>query len=116
VLVEHEGEIFAQMYTARRRPCPGGYSIGHPRVTAGTLGGVVRRGKTWGYVLSNNHVLAATNSGTAGDPIYQPGVADGGGTADTIAYLEQWVRSISAEEIMKSIAPSPKSKARGKPT
>jgi hypothetical protein len=34
VIIEEEGEILAQMYSARRRPCPGGYSIGHPRVGA----------------------------------------------------------------------------------
>jgi hypothetical protein len=91
VVIEDEGEIFAQMYTARLRPCPGGYSIGHPSVTAGTLGGLARRAKTWDYILSNNHVLAATNSGTAGDPIYQPATGDGGGPGHTIGYLEQWV-------------------------
>lgn len=91
VIIEEEGEILAEMYTARRRPCPGGYSIGHPRVTAGTLGGVGRRGRKWGFILSNNHVLAATNTGAKGDGIYQPGLADGGGSGDRIATLEHWV-------------------------
>jgi hypothetical protein len=91
VIIEEEGEILAEMYTARRRPCPGGYSIGHPRVTAGTLGGVANRRGKWNYILSNNHVLAATNSGAKGDPIYQPGPADGGTATDTIGELEQWV-------------------------
>ncbi len=91
VIIEEEGEILAEMYTARRRPCPGGYSIGHPRVTAGTLGGVGRRGRKWGFILSNNHVLAATNTGARGDEIYQPGSADGGGPGDRIGILEHWV-------------------------
>jgi len=91
VIIEDEGEILAEMFTAKRRPCPGGYSIGHPRVTAGTLGGVARVGSTWGYILSNNHVIAATNSGAVGDAIYQPGVYDGGGPGDTIGHLERWV-------------------------
>src|SRR5205085_6833357 len=68
-----------------------GYSIGHPRVTPGTLGGVVRVGTVWGYILSNNHVLGAENSGAVGDAIYQPGVYDGGTSADTIGRLDRWV-------------------------
>ena len=91
VIVEDEGEIVLESFTAKRRPCPGGYSIGHPRVTAGTLGGVARVGSVWGYILSNNHVLAAENSGAVGDPIYQPGVYDGGTAADTIGHLDRWV-------------------------
>lgn len=91
VIIEDEGEIVLESFTAKRRPCPGGYSIGHPRVTAGTLGGVARVGSVWGYILSNNHVLAAENSGVVGDPTYQPGVDDGGGPGDTIGHLERWV-------------------------
>ena len=66
-------------YIDRMRPCPGGYSIGHRDITAGTLGCLVRDkmdGQT--VILSNNHVLANTNQGVAGDPIYQPGPIDGG--------------------------------------
>src|SRR5438093_10054404 len=91
VLVEDEGEILPEMHTAARRPCPGGFSIGHYRIAAGTLGGVVSLGAAWGYILSNNHVLAATNSGAAGDPICQPGVVDGGTTATAIGTLHSWV-------------------------
>jgi hypothetical protein len=91
VIVEEEGEIVLQSFTAKRRPCPGGYSVAHPRFTAGTLGGVARVGSDWGYILSNNHVLASSNSGAVGDPIYQPGVYDGGGPADTIGLLHRWV-------------------------
>jgi hypothetical protein len=91
VLVEEEGEILAEMLIARRRPAPGGYSLGHFRVAAGTLGSVVRVGATWGYILSNNHVLAATNSGAVGDDVYQPGVGDGGGPGDQVGVLDRWV-------------------------
>jgi hypothetical protein len=91
VLIEEEGEILPQMLTARQRPCPGGYSVGHPRVTVGTLGGVTRLGRSWGYILSNNHVLAGSNSGAVGDPIYQPAVADGGSQADRVGQLARWV-------------------------
>jgi hypothetical protein len=42
-------------------------------------------------VLSNNHVLANSNDASPGDPILQPGAADGGQVAeDTIARLERF--------------------------
>src|SRR5690606_23896601 len=70
--------------THRLRPAPGGVSIGHYRVTAGTLGAVVKDRKTseW-LVLSNNHVLANGTDGRdgraqGGDPILRPGPHDGG--------------------------------------
>lgn len=59
------------------RPCPGGCSVGHRRVTAGTLGSWFQLGNRV-VMLSNNHVLADTNKGQLGDPIYQPSVMDGG--------------------------------------
>ncbi|HEV8131651.1 MAG TPA: hypothetical protein VGQ81_10385 [Acidobacteriota bacterium] len=42
---------------------------------SGTLGSLVQAGTTQ-YILSNNHVLAKSNQGAAGDPIIQPGLAD----------------------------------------
>lgn len=91
VIVEDEGEVVLESFTAKRRPCPGGYSVGHPRVALGTLGGVARRGGVWGYLLSNNHVLAAADTATLGDPTYQPGVYDGGTSADTVGEIDRWV-------------------------
>jgi hypothetical protein len=79
--------------TSRWRPAPGGVSIGHYQVTAGTLGCIVRD-RTTGLqlILSNNHVLANSNAGKAADPILQPGAADGGrADEDTIAFLERFV-------------------------
>lgn len=78
--------------TSRWRPAPGGVSIGHYQISAGTLGAVVRD-RTSGerLILSNNHVLANSNDAQIGDPIIQPGGADGGQVAsDTIAYLERF--------------------------
>jgi hypothetical protein len=42
---------------------------------SGTLGSLVKRGTNF-YVLSNNHVLAKSDKGAAGDPITQPGLVD----------------------------------------
>lgn len=70
--------------TRRLRPAPGGVSIGHYRVTAGTLGALVRDRKTGEWlVLSNNHVFANSSNGSdgrarPGDVILQPGSHDGG--------------------------------------
>jgi hypothetical protein len=77
----------------RVRPLRPGLSIGHPDVTAGTLGGFVRYPGSDGLlVLSNNHVLAAGDAATEGDPALQPGVADGGTGADRIGALAAFVR------------------------
>ena len=76
--------------TKRIRPAPGGVSVGHVQITAGTLGVLARRnGRP--VILSNNHVLANQNAGRVGDPILQPGPADGGRLQDTIARLVDFV-------------------------
>lgn len=91
-------ETGIQLLANRVRPAEGGYSIGHFAITAGTYStavfdrspfpGVPR--KT--YVLSNNHVLANSNFARIGDPILQPGPADGGTfPADVIARLSRFV-------------------------
>jgi len=87
------GEIRAlQSRTERWRPAPGGVSIGHYQITAGTLGSVVIDNETESRViLSNNHVLANSNDATIGDPIYQPGPYDGGGSNDQIATLLRYI-------------------------
>ena len=79
--------------TSRMRPAKSGISIGHVDITAGTLGGLVRdRQSKKAVILSNNHVLANSNNGAAGDAILQPGAADGGAyPADTIASLTRFV-------------------------
>lgn len=87
------GDIRAlQARTDRWRPAPGGVSIGHYQVTAGTFGTVVRDAGTGDrLILSNNHVLANSNEASPGDAILQPGTADGGQVeTDTIAELERF--------------------------
>lgn len=56
----------------------------------GTLGALVSRGNNK-YILSNNHVLARSDSATLGDPIVQPGLIDNGcSTPPTVATLSQF--------------------------
>ncbi len=82
------------------RPVPGGVSIGHPTITAGTHGVSLRfLGINAG--LSNNHVLAAGSTfqqtrANIGDPIYQPGSYDGGKEADTVGSLA-WYNPIDTQ-------------------
>jgi hypothetical protein len=77
--------------TTRLRPAPGGVSIAHYKVTAGTLGVLAQTEDGRAAILSNNHVLANSNDAILGDPILQPGPADGGRTEDTIAKLGTFV-------------------------
>jgi hypothetical protein len=78
----------------RRRPLQIGLSVGHFKVTAGTLGCFVRKpGSDAIGLLSNNHVLANENSAKKGDAVIQPGSYDGGKKSkDTVAQLESFVR------------------------
>ena len=73
--------------TTRARPAPMGFSVGHPAITAGSIGARVADGLGNLYILSNNHVLANSNDATIGDPELQPGAYDGGTAADKIATL-----------------------------
>ena len=81
-----------QSPTDRWRPAPGGVSIGHYKITAGTFGCVVRdRSSGARLILSNNHVLANSNDAAPGDPILQPGPTDGGTVDDDrIGQLERF--------------------------
>ena len=86
----------------RARPAPLGYSVGHPAITAGTIGARVRDAQGRVYILSNNHVLANSNGATIGDAALQPGPFDGGTAADQIATLSdfQLINFSGANNIM----------------
>jgi len=100
-------ESSPQSLARRERPAQGGYSVGHIRITAGTIGtcaydilpggGVSPPAHGIGippryYILSNNHVLANSNAAALGDPVLQPGPVDGGtDPADRIARLSRFI-------------------------
>ena len=87
------GEVKALSTTGYYRPAPGGVSIGHWAITAGTLGAVVIDNITnLKMILSNNHVLANSNNANVGDVIYQPGPVDGGTSSKVIARLGRFVK------------------------
>ena len=73
--------------TLRVRPAPVGYSVGHPLITAGTIGARVVNAGGEVFALSNNHVLANSNDASIGDAMWQPGAFDGGTAADQIGTL-----------------------------
>lgn len=91
-------EFHPHSLRSRMRPVRPGCSVGHPKITAGTIGaGCYDLNKVPGkpsqyYILSNNHVLAASNAARIGDPIIQPGRADGGTVSrDTIGHLNRFI-------------------------
>lgn len=93
--VHRSGIIDAQPHRFSIRPAPGGVSVAHRRVTAGTIGclsvgrSAPRNSRL--MVLSNNHVLANSNNAVYGDCICQPGPADGGSCpTHQIAILERF--------------------------
>lgn len=111
--VVETGEIFAQpsgevsmreelgieVLTQRVRPAKGGFSVGHYKITAGTIATCVYDLVPFPgippkyYILSNNHVLANSNDARIGDPILQPGPYDGGSVpGDIIARLSRFVQ------------------------
>ncbi len=60
----------------------------------GTLGSLVQRNGLF-YILSNNHVLARSDSATLGDNIIQPGLVDTNcnpNSASVVAHLSQFAR------------------------
>ncbi len=97
-------ETLAVSHTAKVRPAPGGVSIAHERVTAGTLGILAHRTSGEPVILSNNHVLANSNEGRAGDLILQPGPYDGGKPKDAIARLAEFVPIAFSERELGGLA------------
>lgn len=99
---------------SRMRPLQPGCSIGHYLISAGTLGAVVHdnsSGKP--LLLSNNHVLANGSSGRdgrcrTGDPILQPGAADGGEyPRDMVARLDRFVAIHPTDNLVDAAVASP---------
>jgi len=91
-------ELGIEALRQRVRPVMGGFSVGHYRITAGTIATCVY--DLWPfpgipekyYILSNNHVLANSNNARIGDPILQPGPYDGGTVpGDIVARLSRYV-------------------------
>jgi hypothetical protein len=73
---------------------------------SGTLGSLVQRDGTY-YILSNNHVLARSDSAQVGDPIIQPGLTDSNCTTvgtTTVANLTQFINLQNSGTVDAAIA------------
>ena len=81
----------------RTRPLKIGVSVGHFKITAGSIGCFVRgldpKDDKAVMILSKNHVLANENRAKPGDAILQPGRVDSGeDPADQVATLTRFIR------------------------
>ncbi|MDL1901676.1 hypothetical protein FBR02_12995 [Anaerolineae bacterium CFX9] len=98
---------------SRFRPIiPSGVSMGHFKVTAGTLGTVVKdRVSGELFLLSNNHVFANSNDALIGDNILQPAAMDGGmNPGDNVATLERYLRLLFTDDppgVQELVGPVP---------
>lgn len=86
----HEIDLATGIRYVPRLTLQAGGSIGHYKITAGTLGGFVEDDDNY-YMMSNNHVFANSNQCFGGDPILQPGPLDAGNRNPTIVgHLARW--------------------------
>lgn len=83
-----------------RTPIQPGFSVGHPNISAGTLGAVIGPARS-PRILSNSHVLADSGRATIGDPILFPGRDDSGQEpADVIGTLTQVVPFVTGGQFV----------------
>jgi hypothetical protein len=79
--------------------------ISHAFCCSGTLGSLVTDGSA-SYILSNNHVLADTDTAAAGDNIIQPGLVDiscQASNAQVVANLSRW-SALGSQNVDAAIA------------
>lgn len=92
------GSKIQSMQKGKYRPVVGGVSGGLFAAvkSTGTIGCIAKDGTGRTVLISNNHVFAydigtIPYKGVKGDPIIQPGSADGGTINDKVATLEKWI-------------------------
>jgi hypothetical protein len=96
------GKLVPELHIGRT-PIQPGFSVGHPLITAGTLGAVIGPARN-PRILSNSHVLANSGQATIGDSILYPGHEDEGREpADTVATLTQIVPFVTGGEFVNSM-------------
>lgn len=92
--VTSEGEVGVRAERTRRdrwRPAPAGVSIGHPEITAGTLGSPPLRTQDDETVFLTNAHVAAPPGVKRGNSVLQPGRADSGkNPEDQIGTVLEW--------------------------
>lgn len=86
--------VLGRLHLDAKRLRPG-ESVANVKVTAGTLGAIVRRGSKF-ELLSNRHVFATGRSPKAGAAILMPGAEDGGKfPKDVIARLARFGKFVT---------------------
>jgi hypothetical protein len=106
---------------AGRTPIQPGFSVGHPNISAGTLGAVIGPARS-PRILSNSHVLADSGRAAIGDPILFPGPDDDGeDPGDVIGTLTQVVPFVTGGHFVNrmdvavaTIAPGRRSELRSR--
>jgi len=98
VEVIETGPLSIMGYNDEWRPIPGGVSLGHKDVSAGTFSvSVYDRDTNDQFMLSNNHVIAMSSTvqhqrASVGDEVLQPAPWDGGRIPyEVCARLDSWI-------------------------
>ena len=100
--VQEIGRVVPQV-NERLAPLQSGFSVGHVKITAGTLGAIVRKGKSL-YLLSNSHVLALSGKGKKGDNVIYPGPADAdSGDKQIVATLADVAKFERTEDLVNHV-------------
>lgn len=96
------GKLVPEIHSGRT-PIQPGFSVGHPRISAGTLGAIMGPAKA-PRILSNSHVLADSGRATIGDPILYPGPDDDGqDPADVVGTLTHIVPFVTGGEFVNQM-------------
>lgn len=86
----------------RAKPIQSGFSVGHVRAGAGTVGAIVKKGRTF-FILSNSHVLARSGKAKVGDRIAYPGPADSDARKQIVATLSEFVPFQHGEDLVNAV-------------
>jgi hypothetical protein len=97
--VQVVGKIRPQV-NIQSAPAQSGFSVGHKDSGPGTLGAIVKKGRSL-FILSNAHVLAQSGTAALGDAILYPGKPDGGAlNKNKIAELSKTVQFTLGDEFV----------------
>ena len=96
------GDIIPE-FNVKRKPVQPGHSIAHAKLTAGTLGALVKDKSNNLFILSNSHVLARSGKAKKGDQIFYPGPFDGGQVADLVATLHKFKPFILGDDFFNDV-------------
>jgi hypothetical protein len=81
-----------------------GFSIGHVKAPAGTLGAIVTGSSGQPQMLSNSHVLARSGRAKIGDEVLYPGAFDGGeAPQDVVGHLAKFKKFRTGGRFVKEV-------------